>query len=71
MWRDQLDNAISEKSGIERGSDLEGDDVQETGTYDESGNLKRPWCPETRILEHKEMVTKLTLAKLESIMINW
>lgn len=32
------------------------DEIKETGTVDKDGTLKRPWCPETRILEHREAV---------------
>jgi protein TilB len=31
-------------------------EVPETGYVDEKGELVRPWCPATRILEHREMV---------------
>ena len=31
-------------------------EVAETGYVDEKGELRRPWCPQTRILEHREMV---------------
>jgi hypothetical protein len=34
----------------------EGQEVAETGYVDEQGQLRRPWCPETRVLEHREMV---------------
>lgn len=34
----------------------EGADIPETGYVDEDGQLKRPWCPATRILEHRETV---------------
>ena len=30
--------------------------IEETGTVDADGILKRPWCPETRNLEHREAV---------------
>lgn len=30
-------------------------EILETGYRDETGELKRPWCPATRILEHREM----------------
>lgn len=33
----------------------EGAEVPETGYVDENGELKRPWCPATRILDHREM----------------
>ncbi|KAI8467228.1 MAG: hypothetical protein J3K34DRAFT_454530 [Monoraphidium minutum] len=31
-----------------------GGDVAETGVVDEGGEMRRPWCPATRILEHRE-----------------
>ena len=30
------------------------DDIAETGYRDDSGDMRRPWCPATRILEHRE-----------------
>ena len=33
---------------------LTSDDIAETGYRDESGEMRRPWCPATRILEHRE-----------------
>ena len=36
---------------------LPGGEVQETGYVDEKGELRRPWCPATRILEHREAVS--------------
>lgn len=41
-------------AGVEDDGDVQ--DVAETGYVDENGELKRPWCPQTRILEHREMV---------------
>lgn len=35
----------------------EAGEVAETGYVDENGELRRPWCPATRILEHREQVT--------------
>ncbi len=34
----------------------EGAEIPETGYVDEKGELRRPWCAATRILEHREMV---------------
>jgi hypothetical protein len=34
----------------------ENGEVAETGYVDEAGEMRRPWCPATRILEHREMV---------------
>ena len=33
---------------------LEAGDIAETGYQDETGEMKRPWCPATRILEYRE-----------------
>jgi protein TilB len=41
---------------IEDDGDLQDQEVAETGYVDEQGQLRRPWCPQTRILEHREMV---------------
>jgi protein TilB len=38
------------------GQELQDAEVAETGYVDEHGELRRPWCPQTRILEHREMV---------------
>lgn len=38
------------------GDALQDEEVAETGYVDEQGELRRPWCPQTRILEHREMV---------------
>ena len=32
-------------------------EVKETGTMDENGEMRRPWCAATRILEHRESVS--------------
>lgn len=37
-------------------ADASAAEVAETGYVDEHGELRRPWCPATRILEHREMV---------------
>lgn len=47
--QEQLKNAKPKKQQL-RG------EIQETGTVDQDGVLRRPWCPETRILEHREAV---------------
>jgi protein TilB len=36
-------------------------DIPETGHLNEQGEMVRPWCPATRILEHREMVSGLAL----------
>lgn len=33
---------------------LASDNIPETGYQDETGQMKRPWCPATRLLEHRE-----------------
>lgn len=38
------------------GAGVEDEEVAETGYVDENGELRRPWCPATRILEHREAV---------------
>lgn len=45
-------------AGVEDDGDVDGEEaeVAETGYLDEKGELRRPWCPQTRILEHREMV---------------
>ena len=35
----------------------ENGDVRETGHMDEKGEMRRPWCAATRILEHRESVS--------------
>lgn len=48
---------IAAAAGVEDDGDTdEQQDVAETGYVDEQGELRRPWCPATRILEHREMV---------------
>lgn len=44
-------------AGVEDDGDVQDGEVAETGYVDEKGELKRPWCPQTRILEHREMVS--------------
>jgi hypothetical protein len=39
---------------VEDDSLLDAEQIEETGFIDEDGQLKRPWCPATRILEHRE-----------------
>jgi protein TilB len=44
--------AVAEDDGLDYSSDME---VADPGFVDpEDGEFKRPWCPETRILEHRE-----------------
>ena len=31
-------------------------EIEETGYMDENGEMKRPWCPKTRILDYRETV---------------
>jgi protein TilB len=50
---------VAAAAGVEDDSSIpEGEDVAETGFVDEAGELRRPWCPATRILEHREMVRR-------------
>lgn len=39
------------------GSEAFEGEVAESGYVDEAGELRRPWCPATRILEHREAVS--------------
>ena len=44
--------AQAEDDGLDYSSDME---VEDPGFVDPAdGEFKRPWCPETRILEHRE-----------------
>lgn len=50
---------LAAAAGVEDDGDDESSsstDVAETGYVGEDGQLRRPWCPQTRILEHREMV---------------
>lgn len=47
---------------VEDDSVLEGE-VRETGHVDERGQLVRPWCPATRILEQREAETQAAAAE--------
>ncbi len=38
---------------VEDDSLLDAEEIPETGYVDEQGELRRPWCRETRILEHR------------------
>jgi protein TilB len=42
--------AAVENQGEEDGEE----EVAETGVVGEDGEMRRPWCPATRILEHRE-----------------
>lgn len=49
---------VQAAAGVEDDGDLQEEgEVAETGYVDEQGELRRPWCPQTRILEHREMVS--------------
>ena len=37
------------------GLDVEYGEIEETGFVGDDGELRRPWCPETRVLDHREM----------------
>jgi protein TilB len=45
--------ACEDDGGADAAADGE---VAETGYVDENGEMRRPWCPATRILEHREAV---------------
>lgn len=47
---------VQAAAGVEDDGDQDTEEVAETGYVDEQGELRRPWCPQTRILEHREMV---------------
>jgi hypothetical protein len=47
---------VAAAAGVEDDSSIPDGEVAETGFVDEAGELRRPWCPATRILEHREMV---------------
>lgn len=47
---------VAAAAGVEDDSSTPDGEVAETGFVDEAGELRRPWCPATRILEHREMV---------------
>ena len=56
----QLDGVdVVAAAGVEDdGADpLLAEEVEETGYMDEQGQMRRPWCPQTRILEHREAVS--------------
>lgn len=42
---------------------LDAEDIPETGYVDESGQLRRPWCPATRILDHREAAAEAAAAE--------
>ncbi|WIA28934.1 hypothetical protein OEZ86_011458 [Tetradesmus obliquus] len=46
---------VAAAAGVEDDSSIPDGEVAETGFVDEAGELRRPWCPATRILEHREM----------------
>ncbi|KAF6251492.1 hypothetical protein COO60DRAFT_1675455 [Scenedesmus sp. NREL 46B-D3] len=46
---------VAAAAGVEDDSSTPDGEVAETGFVDEAGELRRPWCPATRILEHREM----------------
>ena len=48
---------VQAAAGVEDDGDVQEGEVAETGYVDEQGELRRPWCPQTRILEHREMVS--------------
>lgn len=52
---------VQAAAGVEDDGDVQEGEVAETGYVDEQGELRRPWCPQTRILEHREMVSSCGL----------
>ncbi|GAB4823127.1 hypothetical protein N2152v2_010173 [Parachlorella kessleri] len=48
---------------VEDDSLLGTEEIEETGYLDEQGELRRPWCRETRILEHREQERELQQAE--------
>jgi protein TilB len=55
---------VAAAAGVEDDSSIPDGEVAETGFVDEAGELRRPWCPATRILEHREMVRSCTRGAL-------
>lgn len=53
---------VQAAAGVEDDGEQDTEEVAETGYVDEQGELRRPWCPQTRILEHREMVRAGTSA---------
>lgn len=51
---------VQAAAGVEDDGEVLDEEVAETGYVDEQGQLRRPWCPQTRILEHREMVSSTT-----------
>jgi hypothetical protein len=49
---------VAAAAGVEDDSSMPDGEVAETGFVDEAGELRRPWCPATRVLEHREMVRR-------------
>ena len=48
---------------VEDDSLLDAKEIPETGYVDESGQLRRPWCPATRILDHREAAAEAAAAE--------
>lgn len=48
---------------VEDDSLLDAQEIPETGYVDESGQLRRPWCPATRILDHREAAAEAAAAE--------
>ncbi|KAL3161118.1 hypothetical protein ABBQ38_009495 [Trebouxia sp. C0009 RCD-2024] len=55
LRKELLDEGIDPDAAAEVEDDsLGSEDIPETGYRDETGEMKRPWCPATRLLEHRE-----------------
>lgn len=55
LRKELLDEGIDPDAAAEVEDDsLASDNIPETGYQDETGQMKRPWCPATRLLEHRE-----------------
>ena len=48
---------------VEDDSLLDADEIPEPGFVDDSGQLRRPWCPATRILDHREAAAEAAAAE--------
>ncbi|PRW34002.1 tilB-like protein [Chlorella sorokiniana] len=48
---------------VEDDSLLDAEQIPETGYMDETGQLRRPWCPATRILDHREAAAEAAAAE--------
>lgn len=58
---------VQAAAGVEDDGDVQEGEVAETGYVDEQGELRRPWCPQTRILEHREMVRSCMTREVQAV----